>query len=144
MKTRIPQRIIRNFPKVTEVRDATKSIVVTVDKIDAEGGKSKNPEECALARACIRKKIADGAIIGIGTTWLIKGTVATRYKTSTGVAREITSYDRHHDFQPGKDYVLGKVSPTNRFGHRPGRKSGKSGKEPTIHRHKTINIRRLK
>lgn len=145
-KTKIPLRIRRNFPRVTEVRDATKSIIVSVEKIDAHTGKKNNPEECALARACVRKNIADGAMIGVSTTWLIKGNVATRYKTSEGVAREITSFDRHQDFQPGKDYVLGKVSPSSRRGGPSGKNKApkKHGGEPVIHRHRTTNIRNLR
>lgn len=143
---RIPRRIRDNFPKVIEVRDATKSIVVSVEEQDAKTGKRKSPEQCALAKACMRKHIADAAIIGISSIWLIKRNTATRYKASVGVAREITSFDRHQDFAAGKDYVLGKIAPTSRLDYRRRLKpSDKShGKEPIIKRHKTINIRKLR
>ena len=132
---------------MTKVRDATKSIVVSVENQDAQAGDRNNPQQCALAKACMRRNIADGAIIGISRIWLIKGNVATRYMTSESVAREITSFDRHQYFAPGKDYVLGKIAPTQKMGATKkyaGSKSKTHGEEPMIHKHKTINIRKLK
>lgn len=145
-KKQIPRRIQRHFPKVTEVRDATESIVVSVEEQDVKTGKRKSPEQCALAKACVRKNIADAAMIGISAVWLIKGNTATRYKATVGVAREITSFDRHQDFAAGKDYVLGKISPTHRLDYRRRLKpSGKTAsREPVIKRHKTINVRKLR
>lgn len=146
MKTlKIPKRIRDNFPKVTTVKDATKSLAVTVTPGDSVSGKRKNAEECALAHACKRQRIADGAIIGVGFSWLIKGDTATRYKTSIGVAREITSFDRHHDFAPGEDYVLSKVAPAAKLGVRNnpihGKHTGKGDKRIV---HRTAFIRKMK
>lgn len=146
---KIPKRIRDNFPKVTTVRDATKSIAIKVTKRDSLSGKKKDHEQCALARACVRSNVADGAIIGIGYSWLIKGKTATRYKTSTGVGREITSFDRHHDFAAGKDYVLSKVAKSNRLGtrnnpiHGPKPSNGTAPHKVVI-RHRTTNIRKIK
>lgn len=144
---KIPRRIRVNFPAVTVVKDATKSIKVSVTKADSDTGRKKNPEQCALARSCMRQNIADGAIIGISYCWLIKGSTATRYKTSIGVSREITSFDRHAGFQPGIDYVLGKVSRSSRMGGKRGKErdpNRKRGCEPKIVKHRTVNIRKLK
>lgn len=142
-------KLRRKFPQVTKTVDARKRLVVTVIAEDNQKGLMKNPEACALARACIRENIADAAIVGVGYTWLIKGNEATRYSTSEGVAREITSFDRHHDFEPGKDYVLGPIAPANRLGkvhkvnrHGKGRwgKGTKTVPKPrTVHR--TAHIR---
>ncbi len=146
MKTnKIPLRIRRNFPQVTKVRDATESITISVATADSHTGKRKNPEQCALAHACKRQKIADGALIGIGVSWLVKGDTATRYFTSNGVSREITSFDRHHDFASGKDYVLSKVSPSGRLNkdqHRGG-KHLKQHAQQQLHRHRTADIRKV-
>ena len=143
-KMKIPQRIIRNFPQVRKVQDATKTIAVRVLKRDSQVGKKKAPAACALARACVRERIADGALIGIGVTWLIKGSIATRYKTSVGVSREITSFDRHQVFAEGSDYKLSKISPSNRLDvPRSGKHSGlRHGTEQTPH--KTADIRVIK
>lgn len=111
-------RIRKLFPKVKSVHDSNKSINIEVTAADSHDGKKKNPESCALARACIREKIADHAIIGIGMSYLIKNNVATRYKTSVAVGREITSFDRHHDFQAGRNYRLSKISRAQRLGEK--------------------------
>ncbi len=109
-------RIQKQFPQVKKVRDATETISVTVIPADAVKGRRKDPATCALARACVRTSIADAAIIGLSSSWLIKGDTATRYLTSEGVSREITSFDRHQDFQSGNDYKLSRVGKSKRLG----------------------------
>lgn len=138
------KRIRKLFPKVQTVEDADKSITITVTPEDSRTGRKKAPENCALARACVREKLADQAMIGIAYSYLIKGKVATRYKTSVAVGREITSFDRHQDFAAGKDYKLSKVS----AGHKLGVKSNdKRGPHTTSYMpkplavHHTDNIR---
>jgi hypothetical protein len=121
---------------------------VSVTKDDVRFARRKDKSNCALARACVRQKIASSAMIGIGTSYLINGTTATRYHTSTTVAREITSFDRHADFAEGTTYRLSKVSPRSRLdaGKRPGKVSG-SRNPPKVDgfvRHHTANIRVIK
>lgn len=99
-------RLRKTYPFLKSVRDAKKGINISIHEKDAKSGRKKDPENCALARACVRQHIADAAVIGIGTSYLIKGEVAIRYKTSQTVAREITSFDRHQDFAAGRDYKL--------------------------------------
>src|SRR6266550_1073246 len=108
--------IKKTFPQVEKVIDATKSIKINVTSADSASGRKKDSANCALAKACVREKIADAAIIGIGFSYLIKGKIATRYKTSNSVSREITSFDRHQDFAEGNDYTLSKVGPSARLG----------------------------
>ncbi len=137
--------IRKKFPQVERVRDSRRTIVIRVKPIDSTSGHKKDPESCALVRACIRENIADAAIIGIGNSWLIKGKVATRYKTSTGVGREITSFDRHQDFAVGNDYKLSKIAPASRMGKYKGEKGPKLTKrddsKTVVHQHHTANIR---
>lgn len=109
-------RLRKMFPLLEEVVDATEGVTVEVTKEDCRGGRKKDPQSCALAKACVRSKVCDAAVIGIGNSYLINGNVATRYQTSIGVAREITSFDRHQDFASGRDYLLSKVSPQKRLG----------------------------
>ncbi len=141
-------RVRRHFPQVNTVSDAKKSIQVCVKKEDSKSGRKKDPQNCALARACTRSKIADGAIIGISFSYLVKGTHATRYKTSETVGREITSFDRHQDFAAGANYTLSKVGPSASLNRQPKKhydnpkpyKANTSGKE-VIHSHRTSRIR---
>ncbi len=139
--------IKRDFPLVTRIIDAKETIDITVELQDAVKGRRKDPEQCALAKACVRQKIADAAIIGIGYSYLIKGNTATRYKTSAAVAREITSFDRHQDFAAGRNYKLSRVSPKARLGVKPPPKSGPhtGTREPIpMVYHKTANVRVMK
>jgi hypothetical protein len=104
-------RIRKLFPQVTQIIEAKEPLVISVIEEDALKGRKKDPMGCALVRACKRLHLAEGAIIGLGNSYLIKGNIATRYKTSGTVSREITSFDRHQDFAPGKDYRLSAISP---------------------------------
>jgi hypothetical protein len=137
--------IRKKFPEVERVRDSRRTIVIRVKPIDTTSGRKKDPASCALARACVREQIADAAIIGIGYSWLIKGKVATRYKTSTGVGREITSFDRHQDFAAGSDYKLSRVAPSARMNKYKGNggphKTKRDDSKTVVHHHHTANIR---
>lgn len=136
------------FHWVTKVKDADEPIWVKVTKWDTTTGKQRDHTECALARACVREKNADGAVINVGTSYIINGNVATRYLTSVGVGREITSFDRGAGFEPGADYLLAAMSPAMRLDASAKRVRGvESGphtsesKRPNVHRHTTENIR---
>lgn len=142
----ILNKLQRHFPNVTKVVDAKDSIAVSVKKGDVAAGRRNQPGSCALAKACVREFKADGALINIGFSYIIKDDLAVRYKTSVAVGREITSFDRHHDFAEGADYLLSKVSPASRLGvHRSGPSGPKKGHQrsqpkPTVHR--TVRIRK--
>lgn len=138
-------RVRKYFPQVNKVVDAREGVVVRVKKQDSKLGRKKDPSGCALARACVRECKADGAIINVGYSYIVKGNLATRYKTSATVGREVVSFDRHQDFACGSDYLLSKVSPCNRLGRHKTEKGRKSGpkltkaQKPTLHR--TVRIR---
>lgn len=133
------------FPSVTEVKDAEESVAITVTKKDNAMGRKKDSSHCALAEACKRQKIADAAIIGLTSSYLIKGNIATRYLTSVAVGREITSFDRHQDFAEGRGYLLGKVPKSIRIGvkHKGGTHNGSLGKrQRKVHRERTFDVRK--
>ena len=136
-----PRSIRRAFPQVTSVVDADGSVEVHVGKKDCDTAEPLNSRECALARAAKREFKVDAAVIGISTSYLIKGTKAIRFNTPPSVAREIVSFDRHSDFQPGT-YKLHPKPPTMRLGHRPGgkKKPGKKHGAKRTHHH-TAKIR---
>jgi hypothetical protein len=136
----------KHFPNVTKVVDAKSPIRLNVTKADNVSGRKKDPQGCALAKACVRQLKADGAIINISTSYIIEGDVATRYETSETVAREITSFDRHQDFAEGKDYLLAAITPTRRFGARRdggvgGPRTSKKKGPIAVMKHRTENIR---
>ncbi len=146
MSSKTLTKIQADFPQVKRIVDATQSLNITVLKQDAAKGRKKDPAGCALAQACVRQKIADVAIIGIGTSYLIKGDTVTRYKTSQSVAREIVAYDRNAEFAEGGDYKLSKVCPSARLGtYHPdkntGRKHPHQGAQPSKRIHHTENVR---
>lgn len=142
-------RLRRYFPQINNVMDASESVEVEVIKEDVLKGAMKRPQSCALARACVRSKDVDGAIINIGNSYLIKGDTAVRFNTSEAVGREITSFDRHGDFAVGKSYVLGRIAPKQRLGRYKAGQKSKGGPrlttkppENAIHkRHRTVRIR---
>jgi hypothetical protein len=107
----------RAFPQVRTISDADRSINVRVIEEDYTSGTGRKaaqpmvPEDCALAHACTRQLKADGVVITLGFSYVVRGTHATRYMTTEPVKREITSFDRHGDFRPGI-YTLGHVPPS--------------------------------
>lgn len=112
---KLPRSVKRLFPNVEHCVDATKPVEVSVNRRDCKEAKRLNPSECALAKAARRELHADGVIIGMSTSYIIRGKQAIRFDTPGSVKREIVSFDRHQDFAPG-DYYLTPKSPTGRLG----------------------------
>lgn len=111
-KLRISPFLKRHFPRVERVIDAKKGVRVTVKPRDCGiDAKRKDPTSCALAKATRRQYKADGVIIGLTASYVIRGKRAVRFSTPISVQRELVSFDRHHDFAPGK-YKLAPVSPS--------------------------------
>jgi hypothetical protein len=132
----------RYYPQVEKVNDALESLEIEVKESDAKGGKKKSPNSCALAKACERSY--DGAVISTTTAYLIKGKTATRYKLNQSVSREIVSFDRHEDFQPGI-YGLRRPSKLEKLGadqYRNPEKTGSQKKKARL-QHRTAGIRSL-
>lgn len=131
------------FPKVEMVQDAEKPAIVEVTNADNAHSDVKSHRTCALALACKRFFKADGVIIGITTSWIIRGKVATRYQNAATVSREIVSFDRKAGFDTGR-YLLVPASATARLGtdrsSNP-KRSGRSSGKPRPFRHYTRNVR---
>jgi len=113
----IPRSIKRMFPNVTNIIDAKHAVEITVNTKDCKSGEALNPSECALAKAVKRQFHADAAIIGLGASYIIKGSKATRFHTPERIRREIVSFDRHNDFAEGT-YTLVQKCPSLRLGAR--------------------------
>jgi hypothetical protein len=112
---KLPCSIRRLFPNLKSVSDATKPVEVTVKASDCSIAKRMVAFECAMAKAAKRQYHADGAVIGLSYSYIVKGDHATRYRTPESVARKIVSFDRRSDFAPG-EYALSPVPPSMRLG----------------------------
>jgi hypothetical protein len=132
------------FPQVTRVVDAEKPELVDVTPHDADHADVKSHLTCALAIACKRFFKADGVIIALTISYIVKGKTATRFFNTGTISREITSFDRKAGFDVGL-YNLVPPSPAHRFGAP--RKSGRSGAHtgrgflPKRFRHYTKGVR---
>lgn len=137
-------RIVRHyFPRVTRVNDADKPITVEVTRADVDWANDKDHKTCALAVACKRVFHLDGVIIGLTRSYLVKGTVATRYSNPEGLTREITSFDRHAGFDTGI-YRLPPPCPSMRFGvprSKTEKGGAKTGQGIKTYRHFTRGVR---
>src|SRR5271154_229036 len=95
-KSSIPRSLRRLFPNVKSVTDSTENVVVEVKDSDNKSGRRKAATGCAMAKAVCRQFHADGAIIGLSKSYIIKGDKAIRFETPSSVQREITSFDRNN------------------------------------------------
>lgn len=112
---KVPRSLKRLFPNVTSVEDAGESVVVDVNTRDCSTGIKSSPGECAMAKAVKRQFHAEGAVIGLSVSYVIKDGKALRFKTPQSVQREIVSFDRNQDFAPGT-YQLNRPAPSERMG----------------------------
>lgn len=142
-KLKVPRALHRLFPRIKEVTDARTPVKVTVNSRDCSIGKKLQANECALAKAAKRQYSAEGAIIGMTFSYIIKGKKAIRFQTPPSVAREIVSFDRHNDFAPG-EYHLAAVSPSQRMGSHT--KSGHSGSRANkrVTHERTVRVREIR
>lgn len=111
------------FPKVSKVVDATQAIEINVKNRDCNSAEVKNHNECAMAKACKRQLHIDGAVISVGTAYLVKGDTATRYRIPERISREIIAFDRNGGFMPGQ-YKLKNPTGRQRLGQNFGTKTG--------------------
>lgn len=98
------------FPQVQRVIDAKRKRIVEVTERDCALAVAKSHTICALAIACKRFFKADGVIIQVTTAFIVKGARAIRYRLPTSIGREITSFDRGAEYDPGR-YLLSRPSP---------------------------------
>lgn len=146
---RLPLKVREAFPQAETVSDSTTPIVLTVTAKDRRRAITQDPSACAMARACEREQHADGAWIGLSVSYLLSGTHLTRYRTPQSVAREIVTFDRHHDFDPGT-YSLASMPPSqsHRLGAhtRPSTKTtgATKGRAHRVPHHRTLNVRGAK
>jgi hypothetical protein len=133
------------FPAAKTVTDAKHPLTIRVEPQDRSGAKRKAPDNCAMARACIRKLGVDGAVISLHSAYLLKGNKVTRYRVPESLRREIVTFDRFggKGFANG-EYLLSKPGTGHKIG---GRKKvapkGRAGKPKQVHgpkRHRKIHV----
>ena len=140
---KLPRSLQREFPNVKTCRDAKHPVTIHVIANDCKIGKRKQSAECALAVATKRQFHAEGAVIGLSYSYLIKNQKAIRFKTPETVAREIVSFDRHHDFAAGS-YKLSQVSPSGRLNRKTYKqRPGGHQKNRIVHK-QTVRVRVMK
>ena len=123
MKTK-KTRKTRTFEGLPVV-DAKDDIVLNVSKHDVQISKKKDPAHCAAAEAgkrelkCEVKVYLSRMYVKTGKQWV-------RYVTPSNVSREIVSFDRGNQFEPGS-YVFKAASISQRLGAHKGNNLKKTG-----------------
>jgi hypothetical protein len=140
--TRVPRSVTDLFPQVTKLVKSRKPVSISVNEKDCATGMKMQATECAMAKAIKRQFQADGVIIRLSTSYVIKGDKAIAFRTPDTVAREIVSFDRNHDFAAGQ-YHLGPVNikRPKSYGETRRHPSGPK-KHPTVV-HRTARVRRM-
>lgn len=139
-KSAVPRSLKRKFPELESISDSDEKIEVSVTDKDCEVATKKDSNNCALAKATKRQFQADAVVIGMSSSYVIKDNKAIRFQTPEAVCREIISFDRHGDFEPG-EYKLVPKSGSNRLGNYKYEKHDRRPKkQPRIY-HKTARIR---
>ncbi len=132
-----PRSLTRAFPQVKHVVLADKAVTVTVTRPDCKVGKRHKTAECAMAIAAKRQFKADGVAIRLSDSFVIKGDTAIRFKTPETVKRELVSFDRHQDFDPG-EYGL-QAAPPNWAKPKKRHSEGRGGEVDTRPKHRAIH-----
>lgn len=108
----------RNFAKTIEgkpVVNGSRRVTLHVSEREAKFGSSKNPADCAAARAAIREvPNCTKARIHLGRAYLYDERKKhwKRYKTTDGLRSEIIAFDKGGSFEPG-EYDLRPLSPSD-------------------------------
>ncbi len=136
------------FPDVNRVADGARPVSVEITASDCEKSDRKNPESCAMARACKRKLGCDGILVWASIAWIVKGDLAVKYMVPASLSREIAIFDRGAEFMPGTyhlrapahtEQMSDAARERRRAKERAGRKHAKT-KTAYVY-HKTANIR---
>ena len=130
----------RFFPNIRVVKDARSDSYVEVTRKDLNSARVRDHKTCAMAVACKRKFHADGAIISLGTAYVVKGDTAIRYRVPESVSREIVSFDRNGGFKQG-EYHLRAPAPSQRLGTVRKKHTGEKHPHRRVKFHFTDDIR---
>lgn len=83
------------------VIDAKRPIMLNITTLDIRKADPKQPDSCAIARACMRELHVKEARIHLGRIYLrTNDSNWTRYQTPSALRDEIIAFDRGGTFQP--------------------------------------------
>lgn len=94
-----------------KVVDADYRTALVIEKRDIVAGKSKEPDSCAAAQACVRQFDALSAHVFLSRTYIEYPKRWVRFRTPQALRTEMISFDRGHKFTPGT-YILSPLSPS--------------------------------
>lgn len=119
------------------VIDAKEPLTLHVSKRDVAYAEVKEPNACAVARACRRELAVKEARIHLGRVYLRNNESNwVRYLTPKSMRDEIIAFDRGGAFEPG-EFILAPPHPTKQLGkstggRKPRRNNAKPRKPPHI------------
>lgn len=127
----------RGLPMV----DASEDLNLSITPADIRRAikNRKDPNNCAAAEAIKRQEICKDVAVYMSRTYVKDKDRWVRYVTPSAISREVTSFDRGSEFEPG-DYTLKAPSPSNRLGVHRGKTTRKTGKQKK-QKHVTLNVR---
>lgn len=121
------------------VVDSREPVYFEITAEDIQGARRKQPNACAVARACARELHVKEARIHLGRIYLLKRGAHQweRYVTPASLRDEIIAFDRGGRFQPGEFY-LAKIAGTK---HATGQKR-QGGPDNPARKRKRHKVRR--
>lgn len=125
------------------VKDAANPLMIHIKQCDITGSKKADASNCAAARA-LKREVGSEAKVFMTRTYVKVGKVWARFVTPESITREIVSFDRGAQFEPG-EYVLKPPSKTERLDHR-SKPTGPKKKQSTSTkpRHVTASVRQMR
>lgn len=138
MKVSKKTKKIRMFDGLPVI-DADEDIILNVTKQDILNSKKKDPNNCAAAKAGKREFHRDVKVF-LSRMYVKEGKHWIKYLTPTNAAREITSFDRGSNFEPG-EYIFKAATPGQRLGYHSGKNHEKTGTGRGRKIHVTANVR---
>jgi hypothetical protein len=96
-----------------KVVDASKPLILYVNKHDIANGQIKNANACAIARAVKRQLEAKSAKVHLARTYVEYDDKWVRYVTPLSARTELISFDRGKKFEEGV-YKLPPLQPSKR------------------------------
>lgn len=115
------------------VFNSSRPMEIYITKEDVSFAKSKEPDACAAAVACLRNPGVQKALVHLSVTFIKTRGKWFRYRTPVGLRDEIVAFDRGGSFYPG-DFKLLPV-PVSMARHRSSgsRQSSSSAPKRIVH-----------
>lgn len=102
------------------VVDAKRATTLKITANDIKSADTKEPDNCAVARACRRELHAKEVRVHLSRVYVrVNEGNWVRYLTPQPMRSEIIAFDRGGSFAPG-EYQLGAITPTKALGKRRG------------------------